>query len=154
MQTVILDGIEYVLVPKEQLQPTIAGGVGSQPPQNQASQTTQDAPRSPLEDFVDQSVVSTPTKHVDDGLATQDEKKNAIRVVEQSPSVPKAQPKVYTYREKYLKKELTPADIYVFPKFDAKTLAGNPEDPMIKADAQKPKDQQLFYGPGAQYEGY
>lgn len=148
MQIVILDGIEYVLVPKEQLQPTIAGGIGSQP--------LQDAPRSSLEDFVDQSIVSSPTLHVDDGLATQDEKENAIRVVtpQQISTIPKAQSKVYEYRDKFLKKELTPADIHTFPKYDAKTLAGNPEDPMIKADALRPPDQRLFYGPGAQYEGY
>jgi hypothetical protein len=151
MQTITLDGIEYVLVPKETLQPTIAGGVGSQPPV-----ATQDAPRSPLEDFIGESVAPTTQPHVDDGLATQDEKEIAIRVVtpEQTVDVPKAQPKVYDYREKFLKKELMPSDVYATPKYDAKTLAGNPEDPMIKADAQKPASMRLFYGPGAQYEGY
>jgi hypothetical protein len=69
-------------------------------------------------------------------------------------SVPKAAPKPYTYREKFLKKELSASDVVTPPKYNKKLLEGNPEDPMIKADNQKPEGMKLFYGPGIQYEGY
>lgn len=148
MQTVTIDGQEYVLVPKEDLQP--AQTVGN------ARESSQDAfhgGSSILEDFRPVQPVSKP---VDDGLATQKEKEQAIRIVEdtQSLNVPKAHPRPYSYRQKFVKKELTPADVYALPQFHGELLTGNPEDPMIKSDAQKPKNMQLFYGPGTQYEGY
>ena len=149
MQTITLDGVEYVLVPKEQLQPV-------DQPSIEATQQAPDAPQSVLNDFVDQSVVPPTSKPVDDGLATQSEKENAIRVVEPTATqnVRQAVSRPYAYRQKFIKKELTPADVLARPTYHGELLKGNPEDPMIKSDAQKPKEMQLFYGPGTQYEGY
>ena len=156
MQTVVIDGKEYVLVPKEQLQPV-------ETPVNNGTETTQDEPGSPLDDFLDTSPVSTPQKPFDDGLATNAEKQNSIRVVVPQenpqdttvsvlPDVPKATPRPYAYRERFIKQELMPADITAQPTFHRELLAGNPEDPMIKADQNKPRELQLFYGPGTQQE--
>ena len=148
MKTIVIDGKEYVLVPKDELEPVIDDTL-----------TTQDATRSPLDDFDDQSVVLPPAKPIDDGLATQDEKKKSIRVVTQDeivetlPVAPPAQPKKYDYRERYLKKELMPSDVLTFSRIDQSLLKANPEDPMIKADANRPKENQLFYGPGVQIDG-
>jgi len=151
MKTIVIDGQEYVLVPKEQLQPV-------ETPQtvNNARETAQEAfhgGSSLLDDFTDTTTVSKP---VDDGLATAKEKDEAIRVVEPvaTQNVRQAVPRPYAYRQKFIKKELTPADVLARPTYHGELLKGNPEDPMIKADAQKPKEMQLFYGPGTQYEGY
>jgi hypothetical protein len=144
MQTIIIDGKEYVLVPKEQLQPV----------PTPTPEVVPDSASTPLQDFLGGGGTSTPPLVVDDGLATSEEKKEAIRVVtpSQTVNVPKAQPKTSPYREKFLKKELGPEDVASPPKFHREMLTNNPEDPMIKADAQRPASQRLFYGPGAEFE--
>jgi len=153
MKIVVLDGVEYVLIPKSELLPDQPIEDTLQPP---------DAPErgsSPLDDFLPHP----PTKSsIDDGLATQDEKENAITiqtpeqivVAPKIPNVPKATPQKSSYREKYVKKELTPADVMTFPRYGRSHFTDNPEDPMIKTDANRPKGKQLFYGPGIESEGY
>jgi len=149
MKTVTLDGVEYALVPTEQLRPVDQPSIDA----TLAAPVAPQQPSSVFNDFLDQTPTVTP---VDDGLATQAEKENAIRVVDPNATVgvPTAQPKPYAYRERFLKKEVSPADVTTTPSFSQALLAGNPEDPMIKADSKKPKSMQLFYGPGTQYEGY
>ena len=81
MQTVVIDGKEYVLVPKEAVQPSTIPPVVSTP-QNIGVPSVPQAPEtaiSPLDDFLS---VSDLKGGVDDGLATQQEKETLIRVVE------------------------------------------------------------------------
>lgn len=139
MQTIVLDGKEYVLVPAEQLQEV--------PPKPQ---------ESALIDFLQDNVPL-----IDDGLATEKEKQTSIRVLEgnnlqeivtNSITAPKAHPKPYLYRERYLRKELLPSDIMTFSRMNQSFLDSNPEDPMIKADAKKPRSRQVFYGPSTEQE--
>lgn len=154
MQTITIDGKEYVLVPKEQLQPV-------EQPVVERTETTQDADSSVLNDFMVDAPIAPTETHPDDGLATQKEKEKNIRVIEipqqetvvsSLPSVPAAQPKKYEYFERFKNHELTAADIMTFPRIGRDLLANNPEDPLIKADAKRPKSQQLFYGPGNEPE--
>ncbi len=156
MQTITIDGKEYVLVPKEQLQPV-------EQPAPSGTETPQDAEISPLNDFMMDAPIAPTETHPDDGLATQDEKTQSIRVtqvpetpqetvVSSLPSVPAAQPKKYLYRERFVNKELTAADVVAMPTYHRELLASNPEDPMIQADKRKPKELRLFYGPGTEQE--
>lgn len=161
MNTIVIDGKEYVLIPKEQLQPVETPPVATTPPNASPDNTT-----SVLEDFMGGGGTSTPPIHPDDGLATNKEKQEAIKIVLPSPNqteivdpskmvtVPKATPKPSGYRERFINHTLDPNDVSVPLKFSRELLAGNPEDPMIKADSQRPKGDQLFYGPGIQYAGY
>lgn len=153
MQTITIDGKEYVLVPKEQLREV------PKPPEN----IEPDPPQSVLSDFLGESGMDTPLPPVDDGLQDNKEKQEAIKItiqddnpqdiVTRGVTAPKAQPRPYLYRERFLKKELLPTDIMTFSRMSTTLLEGNPEDPFIKADAKKPKSQRLFYGPGSEQEG-
>lgn len=159
MKTIVLDGVEYALVPKEQLQPV------NQPPTPAeiSQETTQDSPGGILSDFVDSAPVAPIEPPVDDGLATHEEKQELIQVhipheeqtiVSQPVAAPKAQPRPYAYRQKFLDRDLSPADVMTFPRISRQIIDANPEDPMIKADSKLRKEDQLFYGPGTQVEGY
>ena len=151
MQKIVLDGKEYVLVPSEQLKEI------PQPPKNIEDSST----KSILADFLEESSVEIARSPVDDGLMDNKEKGNAIRVVDNPQDLvvrqeiiyaPPAKPKPYAYRERFLKKELLASDIMTFSRLSSTLIAGNPEDPMIKADARKPKEMRLFYGPGGEQE--
>jgi len=153
MRTIVIDGKEYVLVPSEQLREV---------PPEPLQETAPDNAQSVLEDFIDPSGMDTQSAPVDDGLATLEEKKQAIHITDQGETqdvvaaplqAPKAQPKPYSYRERFLKKKLMPSDIMTFSRIDQDFLDSNPEDPMIKADARLPKSKRLFYGPSTEQEG-
>lgn len=150
MQKIIIDGKEFVLVPSEQLKE-----VTPEPLKNTAPDPTQ----SVLEDFL----APDAPMHPDDGLATEEEKQEAIKVTVQSDNpqdivtggitaVPKATPRPYSYRERFLKKQILPSDVMTFSRVDQDFLDSNPEDPWIKADAKLPKHKRLFYGPSTEQE--
>ena len=151
MQTIILDGKEYALIPKEQLREI------PQPIKNIQDSST----KSILDEFLEESNVEIARPLVDDGLMDNKEKRNAIKVIDNPQDLvvrqeiiyaPPAKPKPYEYRERYLKKELLASDIMTFSRISSATISGNPEDPMIKADEKKPKSMRLFYGPGGEQE--
>lgn len=148
MNTVVIDGREYVLVPKDELE------IIPPAPVAPVQEST-----SPLEDFLG---------YVDDGLATPEEKQSAIQVhtdpnlysqepqayvTETLPVVPPAQPKRYEYREKYLNHEITASDVFALPSYKFGVIKNYVDVPMIEADKKRPKDKQLFYGEGQSVEG-
>lgn len=148
MQTIILDGKEYVLVPREQLR-EVPQPAQTTPPQ---------PPQTSLDDFLVDNGTEIVPPPVDDGLADNKEKQGAIRVVEQEVitaqplSAPPARSRPYEYRQRFLRKEVLPSDIMTFSRLSQSMIDANPEDPFIKADAKKPKSKQLFYGPGSEQE--
>jgi hypothetical protein len=140
MKTIVLDGVEYVLTPKDQSPPVV-------------SNPSPNSPSSPLADFLGQDGES-PRPQVDDGLATPQEKQEAIKIVVPGKvsGIPKAKPQESPYWKKFKSRTLTPYDVTAIPTRDPRFLSNNPEDPMIRADASRPKEKQLFYGPGIEFE--
>lgn len=144
MNTVIIDGKEYVLIPREQLQ--------EKPPQTPPSEPVE----SVLADFFGGEVV-------DDGLATHKEKQSAIQVITQPPTqdqvvdvipgVRPATPQRYAYREKFVRHELTPGDIFAPNTYMFGVVKNYKDVEMIESDKMRPPNKQLFYGEGLSVEG-
>ncbi len=119
----VLDGIEYVLIPKD----TFEASVGIE-----------------KEEVVEQEIVAKPEAYVE---------KVSVKVVETMPGVKKAQPSVYGYAQRLKKKALVPEDVMVVKtNFEAMPespeIAKN--DFKDKSSAALQKAKFGFYGPGAE----
>jgi len=136
MQTITIDGKEYVLIPREQLQPV------PEPAQ------------SVLADFVELS-----DTYVDDGLSSHKDKQAAIQVVEQTnivdeaPTVKKADGKEYEYRTRFLNHELIPSDVFSVNRGVMNAVKRYKDVGSIEADKSRPPEHQMFYGEGLTSEG-
>lgn len=125
-----LDGIEYVLIPKDVFEKSI--GISVEPEKEVKVEV---AEKRPLP------------------LATDEQKKASIMVVDAIPVVKKAQGSTYGYAERLKNKQLTPEDVMVVrTNFDQM-----PETSEIAANDFKDKMRLLgsnakygFYGPGAE----
>lgn len=149
MQTITIDGKEYVLVPKEDLQPIN--------PQRSIS-TSLEPQESLLNDFIPESSTSLPFKSKPLEIATIEEQREAIRVVDATNinEVPKASPKEYEYRKRFVEKNLTTQDIRNLSRPNSGLIRNFSEIPEIKAlDAGRTPSTSTgpsFYGPGVEFD--
>lgn len=149
MQVITIDGKEYVLVPKEDLQP-----VNPEPRPN-----TQPKPQEEvLNDFLPVESPAITTQIILHEIATIEERKEAIRIVDATSisNIPSATPKKSEYREKFLTHDLSPNDIRTFsrPNFGViKQFNEIPEIANLDTGAAPSKSTgPSFYGPGVQFD--
>lgn len=141
MKTITIDGTEYALVPKSQL-------VATQPETPQ-----ENLPGSILEDFIGQPVRSySPTPQI---VATPPSvPRDTVRIVDATSKlgIPKAQPKISEYRQRFKNRQLTPFDVVGFAGTNRKMIQDFRDVPEIEVDKRRPESQRFFYGPGIEYD--
>lgn len=135
MKTVVIDGIEYQLVP-----------VPKQDEQNddQHQNTTGNDAGSILADFLGEN--DTGVQQLVSEPSTGNEAQ--IRIVNATGGVQAAQPKEYEYRKKFLNRELTPSDVVGKTGIPQKAVKNFKDVPEIESD----KGGKLFYGPGLEFD--
>lgn len=140
METIILNGKEYVLVPIEHYQAPLESPV---PPQ--------EATESFLEGFTGGEVSLEPETRVNDNTNIP---APLIRVMTQDSmgEIVEASAKPSTYREKYLKRELTGGDVSQTAKPNPTIITQFKDLPEIEMDKRVSSDKQRFYGPGVEYD--
>ena len=147
MQTILIDGKEFVLVPKEDLQPVI-----------QVKETIQpETPGDILNDFL--PAETTPSSSLPKPLeiATIEEATESVRIVDATSliNIPQAASKEYEYRKKFLTKTLTPHDVKTYrPNYAlVKDFTEIPEIAALDSgNAPSQSTGPSFYGPGPQFD--
>ena len=149
MQTIVIEGKEFVLIPKEDLQP-----VNPQPVQN-----IQPEPKEAiLNDFLPEDSTPTISRPKPLEIATIEERQEAIRVVDATTlqNVPKATAKESDYRKRFLEKELTANDVRIFKRPNHGLIKNFSEIPEIaeldSGNTPSKSTGPSFYGPGAQFD--
>lgn len=143
LRTLVLDGVEYVLIPKETFERII--GVSEELPTSEAPNTEPESDQE-LTDF---DVAPQPRPLP---LASDEEKKASIKVVDVMPEIKKAQGAAYGYAERLKNRALVPEDVMVAkpsftPMEETPEIAKN--DFKDKFAVLKSSAKFGFYGEGA-----
>lgn len=158
MKTIVLDGIEYVLIPRDQLSALFGESTPtlSKPEPAPAKSPEPEPPAaepSALTDFmgVEDSTIRVIKSHPSP-MTTVTEPD--IRIVDPTLTerVEEAQPKPYSYRDRFLKKQLLPNDVMGFPGFNPNDIHKFQDLPEFEMDAKRPASKQLFYGAGIEID--
>lgn len=153
-QTIVLNGIEYILIPK--------ANVNEIKQQETTSQRVADTPieEDILSDFLDNSPVNTissPKEQVaQEDKPTMPTEENVMIVDATKTDFPMAPSRKYDYRERFVRHELTPADVVNQNRFNPRLVRDFKEtdDLIRRLDGGKDPDKISygFYGPGIEVD--